>query len=103
MRLEAAGQKARLSFTAMNSQVEKLNFEQKIKRIEPPRVWKFPNFREVWKYREMILIFIWRDFTIRYKQTLLGTIWVVISPLITMVVFTVFFGGILKVPSDGIP
>jgi lipopolysaccharide transport system permease protein len=59
--------------------------------------------REIWKYREVFYIFVWRDIKIRYKQTVLGALWAVIQPLFTMVVFTVFFGKLGKMPSEDIP
>ena len=61
------------------------------------------NFRELIMYRELIYFLTWRDLKVRYKQTILGVAWAVIQPVMTMVVFSVFFGGLAKVPSDGIP
>jgi lipopolysaccharide transport system permease protein len=60
-------------------------------------------FREIWKYRELLFFLAWRDVKIRYRQTLLGAAWAIIQPLLTMLVFTVLFGRVAKVPSDGIP
>ena len=61
------------------------------------------NLREVWAYRELLFFLTWRDVKVRYKQTALGAAWAILQPLLTMVVFTVFFGRLAKVPSDGIP
>jgi lipopolysaccharide transport system permease protein len=61
------------------------------------------NLGEVWAYRELLFFLIWRDVKVRYKQTALGAAWAVIQPVMTMVVFSVFFGRLAKVPSDGIP
>jgi lipopolysaccharide transport system permease protein len=58
---------------------------------------------ELWAYRELLYFLVWRDIKVRYKQTVLGAAWVIIQPLLTMVVFTLFFGNLAKVPSDGIP
>lgn len=58
---------------------------------------------ESWRYRELIYFFAWRDVKVRYKQAVLGAAWAVLQPLLTMLVFTVFFGRLAKVPSDGIP
>lgn len=58
---------------------------------------------EIWQYRELFYFFIWRDIKIRYKQTLLGAMWAIIQPFFTMVVFTLFFGKLANMPSDGIP
>jgi lipopolysaccharide transport system permease protein len=59
--------------------------------------------QELWKYRELLYFLTWRDIKVRYKQTVLGAAWAVIQPFLTMVVFTLFFGWLAKVPSDGIP
>jgi len=61
------------------------------------------NWKELWEYRELFYFFTWRDIKVKYKQTVLGFLWAVLQPFLTMVVFTVFFGNMLKVPSDGIP
>jgi homopolymeric O-antigen transport system permease protein len=58
---------------------------------------------EVWHARELLYFLVWRDVKVRYKQTALGIAWSVLQPLLTMVVFTIFFGGLAKVPSDGVP
>lgn len=59
--------------------------------------------QEFWRYRELFLFFVWRDIKIRYKQTALGAIWAIIQPVFTMIVFTLFFGKLAKMPSDGVP
>lgn len=59
--------------------------------------------RELWSYRDLLFFLVWRDVKIRYKQTLLGGVWAVLQPLLTMVVFSVFFGRLAGVPSDGLP
>ncbi len=71
--------------------------------IRPPRKWVPINFSELWNYRELLFFFVWRDVKIRYKQTALGFLWAIIQPLFLMLVFTLFFGGLAKVPSEGIP
>jgi len=71
--------------------------------IEPTRGWLKINFREIWEYRELLYFLVWRDIKVRYKQTALGAAWAIIQPVMTMVVFSVFFGKFAKVPSDGIP
>ena len=71
--------------------------------IQPTRGWEMVNFKELILYRELIYFLTWRDLKVRYKQTILGVAWAVIQPVMTMVVFSVFFGGLAKVPSDGIP
>jgi lipopolysaccharide transport system permease protein len=72
-------------------------------RIEPPRGFFELRLREVWAYRELLYFFVWRDVKIRYKQTAIGVLWVVLQPLLTMLVFTLFFGRLAKLPSQGLP
>jgi lipopolysaccharide transport system permease protein len=71
-------------------------------RIEPPKKLSF-GFRELWHYRELFYFFTWRDVKVKYKQTALGVLWVLLQPALTVVIFTVFFGRALKIPSGGIP
>lgn len=71
--------------------------------INPPRKWVPVDLRELWNYRELLSAFTWRDVKIRYKQTALGFLWAIIQPLFMMIIFTVFFGRLAKIPSDGIP
>ncbi len=77
--------------------------DQHITTISPSGGKISLNLRELWDYREILGIFIWRDLTVRYKQTIVGSAWVIIQPLITMVVFTVLFGRLMKIPSEGVP
>jgi lipopolysaccharide transport system permease protein len=72
-------------------------------RIEPSRGWVSLKLGEVWKYRELLYFFVWRDIKVRYKQTALGATWVILQPFLTMVIFTIIFGKIAKIPSDGVP
>jgi lipopolysaccharide transport system permease protein len=72
-------------------------------RIAPSVGWSPVDLAEVWRYRELIYFFIWRDIKVRYKQTALGVAWAVIQPLTSMVVFSLFFGRLAKIPSDGVP
>lgn len=71
--------------------------------IEPSRGWVGLKLRELWEYRELVYFLIWRDVKVRYKQTVLGALWAIIQPLFSMLVFTVVFGKLAKMPSDGIP
>ena len=71
--------------------------------IRPSRGWSAINLRDLWLYRELIYFMTWRDLKVRYKQTLLGVAWAVIKPFMTMVVFTIFFGNLAKMSSDGLP
>ncbi len=71
--------------------------------IRPSRGWLRINFRELWQYRELLYFLVWRDIKVRYKQTALGAAWAILQPVLTMLVFSVFFGKLAKVPSDGVP
>ncbi|MBI9043074.1 MAG: ABC transporter permease [Anaerolineaceae bacterium] len=71
--------------------------------LKPPKGLTAINLRDLWLYRELIFFMIWRDLKVRYKQTLLGVSWAVIKPFMTMVVFSIFFGNLAGVPSDGVP
>jgi lipopolysaccharide transport system permease protein len=72
-------------------------------RIEPPRGLFELRLREVWAYRELLYFFVWRDVKIRYKQTAIGVLWVVLQPVLTMLIFTLFFGRLAKLAPQGIP
>lgn len=72
-------------------------------RIEPTRGWVSLKLKDLWEYRELLYFLTWRDVKIRYKQTALGIAWAVLQPLLTMLVFSIFFGRLAKIPSDGIP
>jgi len=71
--------------------------------IEPSRGWTSLKLGELWEYRELLYFLAWRDIKIRYKQTALGLAWAVLQPLITMLIFALFFGKLAKMPSDHIP
>ena len=71
--------------------------------IEPQKGWISINLKEIWKYRELFYFLTKRDIKVRYKQTVLGGLWAIIQPVFTMIIFTLFFGKLAKVPSDGIP
>ncbi|MHB8117584.1 MAG: ABC transporter permease [Methanothrix sp.] len=71
--------------------------------IRPLNGWIPIDFKELWAYRELIYTFASRDIKIRYKQTALGATWAIIQPLFAMVIFTIIFGGLAKIPSEGIP
>jgi lipopolysaccharide transport system permease protein len=71
--------------------------------IRPISGWVPINLRDLWAYRELLYFLTWRDIKVRYKQTALGLAWIVLQPLLLMLVFTVFFGQLVGVPSDGIP
>lgn len=71
--------------------------------IRPKKVLSTRDFRELWDYKELLYFFVWRDFKVRYKQTIIGIGWAIFQPFMTMVVFSIFFGTLLKIPSDNVP
>lgn len=71
--------------------------------IQPSKGWKIVDLKELIRSRELLFFMTWRDLKVRYKQTVLGVAWAIIQPVMTMVVFSIFFGGLARVPSDGIP
>ena len=77
--------------------------DQPLVTIEPSRGWVALNLRDLWAYRELLYFLTWRDVKVRYKQTVLGAAWAIIQPLFTMLIFTLFFGKLAGLPSDGIP
>lgn len=77
--------------------------ELPILRIRPAKGWISLKLLDLWQYRELLYFLVWRDVKVRYKQTALGASWAIIQPLMTMVVFSLFFGKLGKIPSDGIP
>src|SRR5436309_7918851 len=71
--------------------------------ITPARGWRVLDPGELWEYRELLYFLVWRDVKVRYKQTLLGAAWAIVQPASTMVAFTLFFGLLARLPSDGLP
>ncbi|MBE2272204.1 MAG: ABC transporter permease [Anaerolinea sp.] len=71
--------------------------------ILPSKGWVALKLYELWEYRDLLFFLTWRDISVRYKQTVLGAAWAVIQPLFSMVIFSVFFGGLAQMPSDGVP
>ena len=72
-------------------------------RREPSKGWAWPKLRELWEFRELLFFFAWRDIKVRYRQTVMGALWAIIQPFFTMVIFSLFFGRLANVPSDGVP
>ena len=71
--------------------------------IRPQRAWWDLHLDELWKYRDLARLLVWRDFVAQYKQTVLGPLWYLINPIVSSLVFTVIFGGIANLPTDGLP
>ncbi len=71
--------------------------------LRPRRGWQQLGLKDLWHFRELLYFFCWRDIKVRYKQTALGVAWAIIQPVMTMVLFSLFFGKLAKMPSDGLP
>ena len=80
-----------------------VNFDVQAIEIAPSRGWEALDLRGVWEYRELVWFLIWRDIKVRYKQASLGIAWAIIQPVMTMLVFTLIFGRLAQLPSDGLP
>ncbi|MGD1152451.1 MAG: ABC transporter permease [Syntrophales bacterium] len=79
------------------------NNQSDITIIEPRKIWSSLQWKELWRYRELLRFLTVRDIKVRYKQTVLGGLWAILQPFMSMVVFTIFFGILAKIPSDNIP
>lgn len=77
--------------------------DEEIILIRPSKGWGSLNLGEIWLYRELVYFLTWRDLKVRYKQTALGAGWAILQPVLSMIVFSIFFGGLLSVPSEGVP
>ena len=94
---------------AMESSVRKAGEDSKSGQrepevfIRPSRGWVSLNLGELWQYRELVYFLAWRDIIVRYKQTALGVTWAIIQPFFTMVIFSLFFGALAQIPSEGVP
>jgi lipopolysaccharide transport system permease protein len=87
----------------LSASAEDLASAARLVIIEPPRGWSRLELRALFDYRELLFFLIWRDIKVRYKQTVLGAAWAILQPLLTMVVFSLFFGKLAGMPSDGVP
>ena len=89
--------------TQLAPEILKSTDDSPVVNIEPSKAWVSLRLGELWEYRELVYFLIWRDIKVRYKQTVLGAAWAIIQPLFTMLIFSLFFGRLAKIPSDGIP
>jgi lipopolysaccharide transport system permease protein len=89
--------------TAGARQLQSATFTGEMVRITPPSGWFDLELKDLWEARELLYFFVWRDIKIRYKQTAIGAAWAVLQPFLTMVVFSLFFGKLAKIPSHGLP
>ncbi len=78
-------------------------YSDMVTHIRPRSGWATLKLGELWRYRELLYFFIWRDLKVRYKQTILGAAWAVLQPFLTMVVFSIFFGRLAGLASDDLP
>jgi len=74
-----------------------------VKIIKPKKTFSLEDLREIWQFKELFYFLTWRDIKVRYKQTVIGIAWSLFQPFVTMVIFTIFFGRLANMPSDGIP
>lgn len=89
--------------TGGHLQLTNKNSKPYMLRLEPSKGWVPIRLNELWQYRELLYFLTWRDIKVKYKQTILGASWAIIQPFMTMVVFSLFFGQLAKVESDGLP
>src|SRR5258706_5499415 len=87
----------------MSSTIDNPKFELPTLRIAPSKGWVPLKLKDLWEYRELLYFLVWRDIKVRYKQTALGATWAIIQPFFTMVVFSLFFGHLAGMKSDGLP
>ena len=89
--------------TQLAPDILKSTDDSPVVNIEPSKAWVSLRLGELWEYRELVYFLTWRDIKVRYKQTVLGAAWAIIQPLFSMLIFSLFFGRLAKIPSDGIP
>ena len=89
--------------TQLAPEILKSTDDSPVVNIEPSKAWVSLRLGELWEYRELVYFLTWRDIKVRYKQTVLGAAWAIIQPLFSMLIFSLFFGRLAKIPSDGIP
>lgn len=97
------GQAGRIATVTRDAQPEMLPRDLLETVIEAPSGWAPINLRELWEAREILFFFIWRDIKVRYKQTVLGGAWAILQPVLAMIVFSIVFGRLAGIPSDGVP
>jgi lipopolysaccharide transport system permease protein len=87
----------------LTSRATRVRSDPPITYVRPARRWVALDLRELWRYRRLMYLLAWRDVTIRYRRTILGGVWAVLQPFLTMVVFVIVFGRFARFPSEGIP
>lgn len=92
-----------INFSEIAKNDDEIDAESPTIIIQPSHGWVSLKLSELWQFRELLYFLTWRDIKVRYKQTLLGAAWAIIQPFLTMVVFSLFFGKLAKIPSDNLP
>ena len=92
-----------MAATQIQAVAPSVPLETPVVRIEARRAWFALDLAELWAYRDLIYFFVWRDIKVRYKQTVIGAAWAILQPVLTMLVFSLFFGKLAKIPSQGLP
>jgi lipopolysaccharide transport system permease protein len=87
----------------MTTEIKEIKKQPDVVIIKPSKGWVSLHLRDLWLYRELVYFLTWRDLKVRYKQSVLGVFWAVLKPFMNMVVFSIFFGSLAKMPSDGVP
>lgn len=90
-----------MSVDRLHDSLEDINYPETV--IKPSRKWVSIDLGDLWNYRELLYFLAWRDIKVRYKQTVIGVIWVILQPVLTMLIFSLIFGRIAGLPSEGIP
>jgi len=101
--LKQVNQKVQENQTLANAEELRQAEEVPTTIIEPTRSWLSLKLRDIWQYRELLYFLTWRDVKVRYKQTVIGFLWAIIQPFLKMVVFSIIFGSLAKMDSEGFP
>ena len=99
----APDQAARVGAAALPVDAGAATARPRVLRVQPSRGWVSLKLDELWRYRELVYFLTWRDVKVRYKQTVLGAAWAILQPFLTMLVFSLFFGRLARMPSEGVP
>jgi homopolymeric O-antigen transport system permease protein len=109
MDISTSGKASTLNSTTPTAKIADAHFspdnlpDEPVVTIQPNKAWSVVELRDLWAFRELLYFLTWRDVKVRYKQTGLGIAWAILQPLLTMLIFTLFFGRLAGVPSDNIP
>src|SRR5437868_15428042 len=87
----------------MDSVMNQVSVSNKELVIRPKKTFSLEDLREIWRYKELLYFLVWRDLKVRYKQTALGVVWVLLQPLLMTLIFTVVLGRIIRMPTQKVP